>query len=93
MELFLYSTLSGFFAALITWFFKRKSNDLDNEIKSANLYRTLLDDATKRLNQAIDMINERDEKIKILMLEIERLTDELRKFKQLNGKTHDTASH
>jgi hypothetical protein len=93
MEQFLYPTLTAFFATLITWFFSRKSSNLDNEIKSANLYRTLLDDATKRLNQAIDMINERDEKIKILMLEIERLTDELRKFKQLNGKTHDTTSH
>ena len=87
MEQFIYPTLTAFFAALITWFFSRKSNQIDIEIKAADLYRTLLDDATKRLNQAIDTINERDEKIKVLMLEIELLTDELKKFKQLNGKS------
>lgn len=87
MEQFIYPTLTAFFAALITWFFSRKSTEIDNEIKSADFYRGLLDDATKRLNQAIDTINERDEKIKVLMLEIELLTDELKKFKQLNGKT------
>jgi archaellum component FlaC len=86
MEQFIYPTLTAFFAALITWFFSRKSTELDNEIKSADFYRSLLDDAMKRLNQAIDTINERDEKIKVLMAEIELLTDELKKFKQLNGK-------
>ncbi len=86
MEQFIYPTLTAFFAALITWFFSRKSTELDNEIKSANFYRSLLDDAMKRLNQAIDTINDRDEKIKVLMDEIELLTDELKKFKQLNGK-------
>ncbi|BFM42681.1 hypothetical protein CFS9_13220 [Flavobacterium sp. CFS9] len=87
MDQFLYPTLTAFFAALITWFFSRKSTEIDNEIKSADFYRNLLDDATRRLNQAIDTINERDEKIKVLMLEIELLTDELKKFKQLNGKS------
>lgn len=87
MEQFLYPTLTAFFAGLITWFFSRKSNQIDIEIKAATLYKNLLDDATKRLNQAIDTINERDEKIKVLMLEIELLTDELKKFKQLNGKS------
>ena len=86
MEQFIYPTLTAFFAALITWFFSRKGTAIDNEIKSADFYRNLLDDAMKRLNQAIDTINERDEKIKVLMDEIELLTDQLRKFKQLNGK-------
>lgn len=87
MEQFIYLTLTGFFSALITWFFSRKSNLIDIEIKAASLYQNMLNDATKRLNQAIDTINERDEKIKVLMLEIELLTDELKKFKQLNGKS------
>jgi hypothetical protein len=94
MEQFVYPVLTVFFTALITWIFsKRKQNselkslDIDNEIKSADFYRNLLDDAMKRLNQAIDTINERDIKIKQLMDDIEVLTDELRKFKQLNGKT------
>lgn len=78
-----------------------RSAEIDNEIKAADFFKALLDDATKRLNMAIDTINERDEKIKLLiemvhdrdvkiktlMVEIEHLTDELKKFKQLNGKS------
>lgn len=100
MEQFLYPTLTAFFAALITWFFSRKSTEIDNEIKSADFYRNLLDDATRRLNEAIDtivaqdvkikslidVISAQDIKIKSLMIEIETLTTELRKYKQLNGK-------
>lgn len=100
MEQFLYPTLTAFFAALITWFFSRKSTEIDNEIKSADFYRNLLDDATRRLNEAIDtimtqdvkikslidVISAQDVQIKSLMVEIETLTTELRKYKQLNGK-------
>lgn len=86
MEQFLYPTLTAFFAALITWFFSRKSTEIDNEIKSADFYRNLLDDATRRLNTAIDTITVQDVKIKSLLIEIETLTTELRKYKQLNGK-------
>ena len=81
--------------ALITWFFARRKNnadaksaEIDNEVKSADFYRGLLDDATRRLNEAIDTINNQDLKIKSLMAEIELLTDELKKFKQLNGKSN-----
>lgn len=86
MEQFVYPTLTAFFAALITWFFSRKSTEIDNEIKSADFYRGLLDDATRRLNEAIDTITAQDIKIKSLMIEIETLTIEIRKYKQLNGK-------
>lgn len=86
MEQFVYPTLTAFFAALITWFFSRKSTEIDNEIKSADFYRGLLDDATRRLNEAIDTITAQDIKIKSLMIEIETLTFEIRKYKQLNGK-------
>ena len=34
MEQFLYPTLTAFFAALITWFFSRKTTEIENEIKS-----------------------------------------------------------
>jgi len=70
-----------------------KSMDIDNEVKSASFYRNLLDDASKRLKEAIKAIEERDvrirlrdEKIEQLIEEMEKLTDELRKYKQLNGK-------
>lgn len=107
MEQFLYPTLTAFFAALITWLFNRKSTEIDNEAKSALFYQNLLDDATKRINQSLEIIDnlnikvvERDriiesqdvEKrqlqhhIKELMDSNESLINEIKKFKQLNGK-------
>lgn len=71
-----------------------RSKEIDNEIKSADFYKNLLDDMSKRLDDAIvaiekrDLrIKERDDKIEQLIDEIESLTGELRKYKQLNGKT------
>ena len=71
-----------------------KSAEIDNEIKSATFYQGLLDDMSKRLNDAIIAIEKRDERIKErdikieeLIDHIETLTTELRKYKQLNGKT------
>lgn len=71
-----------------------KAKEIENEVKSADFYRTLLDDAAKRIEQLVAAneernarIKERDDKIDTLLVEIERLTEELRKFKQLNGKT------
>lgn len=105
---FILPLLSTFITALITWFFARRKNnaeakaaEIENEIKSAAFYRDLLDDAMRRLSQAIETIESQDLKIKSLMAvieaqdvkiksfmaEIEHLTDELKKFKQLNGKT------
>lgn len=91
---FVYSSLGIVLTALLTWFFARrktnaeaKSLEIDAEIKSADFYRGLLDDATRRLNQAIDTITAQDVKIKTLMSEIESLTIELRKYKQLNCKS------
>ena len=95
MQDFILPILTTLATALITWFFARrkhnadaKSAEIDNEVKSADFYRGLLDDATRRLNEAIDTINNQDLKIKSLMAEIELLTDELKKFKQLNGKSN-----
>lgn len=95
MQDFILPILTTLATALITWFFARRKNnadaksaEIDNEVKSADFYRGLLDDATRRLNEAIDTINNQDLKIKSLMTEIELLTDELKKFKQLNGKSN-----
>jgi hypothetical protein len=104
----LYSTFSAFFAALVTWFFSRKGIEIENEAKSALFYQNLLDDATKRINQCLEIIEnlntkvtERDKiierqeiekqqlqhHIKELMDSNESLINEMRKFKQLNGKS------
>lgn len=78
-----------------------KAKELGNEVTSAAFYRSLLDDAKARLDQAItaieerdkrieerdERIKERDKKIDLLIDQVEHLTDELRKYKQLNGKT------
>jgi len=108
MQDFILPILSTLATALITWFFARRKNnaeaksaEIENEIKSASFYRDLLDDAMRRLKEAIETIESQDLKIKSLMAvieaqdvkiksfmaEIEHLTDELKKFKQLNGKT------
>ena len=107
MEQFLYPTLTAFFAALITWFFSRKSTEIDNGQKSALFYQNLLDDATKRINQCLEIIDnlnakvaERDRIIESQAIENkelqrhlkeqlesnESLINEMRKYKQLNGK-------
>jgi vacuolar-type H+-ATPase subunit I/STV1 len=92
-----------------------KSKEIDNEIKSSEFYKGLIENGKKQLDDAIvainnrdikidnltnqlsialqaikdrDLtINERDRKIDLLIDEIETLTGEIRKYKQLNGKT------
>lgn len=102
MQEFILPILTTLATALITWFFaRRKSNaeaksaEIDNEIKASDFYKSLLDDLKDRLESAIKAIEERDnkiierdKKIDMLLIEIEQLTDELRKFKQLNGKNN-----
>jgi peptidoglycan hydrolase CwlO-like protein len=101
LETFLYPVIASFLTALgmkiLEWRKGKadtKSTEIDNEIKSATFYQTLLDDMSKRLNDAIiaiekrdERIKERDTKIEELIDHIENLTGELRKYKQLNGKT------
>ena len=60
--------------------------EIDAEVKAAEFYKSLLDDAMKRLDSAIATINNQEAKIQTLIQEIEHLTDELKKYKQLNGK-------
>ena len=107
MEQFIYPTLTAFFAALITWFFSRKGTEIENDSKSALFYQNLLDDATKRINQCLEIIDSLNIKvaemdkiiesqdiekkqlrqhIQELMLSNETLINEIKKFKQLNGK-------
>ncbi len=76
-----------------------RSREIDNEIKSAAFYKDLLDDMSNRLEAAITAIEhrdkrikERDDKIELLIDEIELMTFELRKYKQLNGKTSEPAT-
>lgn len=91
------SLLTAFGMKILEWNKDKantKSTLIDNEIKSATFYQNLLDDMSKRLAESIaaiekrDMrIKDRDERIEHLIGEMEILTGELRKYKQLNGKT------
>lgn len=70
-----------------------ESKLLDNEIKSATYYQGLLDDMSKRLDKAIEELMASEERHRKLM-DINRrlvetneyLVNEIKKFKQLNGK-------
>jgi len=96
-----------FFTALITWFFSRsrykmdlKSSGIDNEIKSADYYRSLLDDMALRLDNAISELMKLEDRFVKLMQTNRELSNtnmqlmetnkellvELKKYKQLNGK-------
>ena len=84
------SLVSGFTA----WFFARKktaeqvkSMKIDNEIKSANYYKGLLDDLSQRLDNAIEELTASEERHRKLMKVNNQLVAELQKFKQLNGKS------
>lgn len=102
MEQLIFPIISSLATATITWFFARRKNsaeaksaEIDNEVKSAEFYQSLLDDSVGRINKLIeiteqleDKIKERDAKIEFLIKEIEELTTELRKYKQLNGKSN-----
>ncbi len=90
---FIYPLIGTIVTALVNWFFaRRKTNaeakmaEIDAEVKAAEFYKSLLDDAMKRLDSAIATINNQEAKIQTLIQEIEHLTDELKKYKQLNGK-------
>ncbi|MBP7174001.1 MAG: cell wall anchor protein [Cloacibacterium sp.] len=85
-------------ATLITgfggWFFGRKKaaaevegSQIENAEKLLAFYKNLADDLGKRLENAIKEFNDAKLIIKELEDKVEALTDELRKYKQLNGKS------
>lgn len=95
-------------SASVGWFYGGKStkkreltsSDLDNEIKSAEYYKTLLDDMSQRLEYAIKELMQLEERVLQLMQTNRELVDtnnqlmesnrellaDLQRFKQLLGK-------
>ncbi len=93
METMLQNIAMVVIPTVITWFLARRKNradvkttEIENEVKAAEFYKLLLDDAMKRLEIAINTINSQDKRIQSLLIEVENLTEELKKYKQLNGK-------
>lgn len=75
------------------WFFGRKKaaadaegSQIENAEKLLGYYKSLVDDLGGRLESAIKKFNEAEETIRELENRIDALTDELKKYKQLNGK-------
>ena len=72
----------------ITWFLARKKNkadvkttEIENEVKAAEFYKLLLDDAMKRLETAVNTINNQEKRIQSLLTEVENLTNKLKVIK------------
>lgn len=82
--------LAVLISSFATWFFSRQSSELDNVDKSLKIYREMVDDLGGQLKYAIEQLNEAKRVIKELEATIEKLTDELTKYKQLNGKVGST---
>ena len=76
------------------WFFGRKkanadaeTSQIENAEKLLNYYKSLVDDLGTRLESAIKKFNEAEKTIHDLETKINDLTEELRKYKPLNGKS------
>jgi len=85
--------LAGLASAFGGWFFARKksaveveSSQIDNAEKLLDFYKNLADDLGKRLEAAIREFNDAKKIIHELEERIDALTEELKKYKQLNGK-------
>ena len=75
------------------WIFSRKktqadaeTSQIENAEKLLGYYKNLADDLGRRLESAIKEFNEAKKIISELEDKVEALTDELKKYKQLNGK-------
>jgi len=86
--------ISALVAGFGAWFFQRnkqkteqQATEIDNADKVLKYYREMVDDLGSRLKEAITELNATKLLIKELEEKIEFLTDELKKYKQLNGKT------
>lgn len=85
--------MTGLIGGFLGWFFQRKkqtaelrASEIENAEKALQYYRSMVDDLGTRLTQAIAELNSTQKTIKELEEKVEALTDELKKYKQLNGK-------
>lgn len=79
--------ISSFVVGFVGWFFGRRRTQIDNAEKLLQYYQNLANDLGKRLELAIEKFNKAEQTIRELEEKVEDLTSELRKYKQLNGKT------
>lgn len=87
------SLIAGLITGFVGWFFGRKkasaeveTNQIENAEKLLDYYRKMVDDLGLRLENSIIRFNAAENTIRELEEKIDRLTYELGKYKQLNGK-------
>lgn len=94
---------SGLLSGILTWAAARRktlaeaqSNELENVNKAVGYYREMLDDMAARYKDAIQELQEvkiqisnLEERITKLAAENRALIEELKKYKQLNGKRNE----
>ncbi len=87
------SLIAGLITGFVGWFFGRKkasaeveTNQIENAEKLLDYYRKMVDDLGLRLENSIIRFNAAENTIRELEEKIDRLTHELGKYKQLNGK-------
>ena len=81
-------------SGLAGWFFGRpkqrlelQSSELDNVDKAVKIYREMIEDLGAKYANAIEELKRANQRIKDLEGSVEELLTELKKYKQLNGKT------
>lgn len=62
------------------------SNEIENAERVLKYYRDMVDDLGGRLKEAISKLDSAEKMIRELEATVENLTEELKKYKQLNGK-------
>ncbi|MGJ1328469.1 MULTISPECIES: hypothetical protein [Sphingobacterium] len=79
--------------AFIGWFFQRKkqnadlrASEIENAEKALQYYRIMVGDLGEQLTEAITELRATKLTVKDLEERVEGLTNELKKYKQLNGK-------
>lgn len=97
MELFkeiLIPAITALVGAGITWFFGRpkekaelQTSELDNVDKAVKIYREMIEDLGRKYEKAISDLEKANLRIKELENSVEELLAELKKYKQLNGKS------
>lgn len=85
--------LAGLASGFGGWFFGKKKADaeveasqIENAEKLLIFYKNMVDDLGQRLENSILRFNAAENTIRQLEDRIDALTDELKKYKQLNGK-------
>ena len=88
------SSIGMVLSGLAGWFFGRpkqpmelQTSELDNVDKAVKIYREMIEDLGAKYANAIEELKRANQRIKDLEGSVEELLTELKKYKQLNGKT------